>query len=449
MMPNPILKPSVRLKKCANRVLVIENLSGFQRMIMPVEAMMLTLLTGECSRQEITAAMGGFLGYEAARASAFVDKAFAKLEPCIDADGKCSFVPRYEPETFLYEVDLSAKPPRRYETPSEILLSLTHKCNFRCVYCFNGSADCVSNELSTAEWLDVVRQMDEMGVVRAIVSGGEPTMHPGCLEIVRELKRRGILIDFCTNGSAISDELLDVLEGESVQFSLDAGDRDMFKRLTGGMDAYDTVVANLRRVTERGIPLRVKAVMTSWNTDNVAALYDVCAASGVTRLGLAKFELSSGGREDNETQERLALSEAQKASLQDQIEAAKKANPSPMRASAGMSCDVWRDKGDIVTCGAFTQTMIIQPSGDLSCCERMPDVPEMLFGNVRQNTLLELWNQPRISAFFQKRDETVDPKCAQCPHLHGCQTGCFAVKYFRGMRGDELYLRDPRCEINQ
>lgn len=447
-MPNPILKPSVRMKKYTDRVLVMENLSGYQRRILPVEAMLLTLLTGENSKEELTAAIGSFLGYDQEQAAKFTEKTFEKLAPCIDMEGKSKFVPRYEPEAFIYEVDLNAKPPRHYETPSEMLLSLTHKCNFRCVYCFNGSADCVQNELSTEEWLAVVRQMDEMGVLRAVVSGGEPTMHPGYIEIVRELKRRGILIDFCTNGSVISEELLDLLEGENVQFSLDAGDPDMFKRLTGGIDAFSTVTENMRRVTRRGIPLRIKAVMTSWNTDNVAALYNICAECGVTRLGLAKFELSSGGREDNAMQEQLALSEEQKASLQAQIEAAKKANPSSMRAGASLSCDIWREKNDIVTCGAFTQTMIIQPNGDLSLCERMPDVPEMLFGNVRENALVELWNQPRIVEFFKKRDETPDPKCSKCAYLNGCQTGCFAIKYFRGMRGDALYLRDPRCIID-
>jgi len=77
----------------------------------------------------------------------------------------------------------------------------------------------------------------------------------------------------------------------------------------------------------------------------------------------------------------------------------------------------------------------------------MPQVPDMLFGNVRQNTLMELWEQPRITEFFRKREQTSDPKCSVCAYHKDCQTGCFAIKHFEGKRGDDLYLRDPRCQI--
>jgi MoaA/NifB/PqqE/SkfB family radical SAM enzyme len=56
----------------------------------------------------------------------------------------------------------------------------------------------------------------------------------------------------------------------------------------------------MRRVTDRGIQLSVKAVMTSLNAHHVDSLYNACCSCGVADLSLAKFALSSGGRGDND-----------------------------------------------------------------------------------------------------------------------------------------------------
>jgi hypothetical protein len=83
------------MKKYAYRVYVTESLSGFEGMLLPVEAMVLTLLTGEESKEELVAAMGGFLRCDAEKAADYVDKVFEKCATCMDITGKIEFVPRY------------------------------------------------------------------------------------------------------------------------------------------------------------------------------------------------------------------------------------------------------------------------------------------------------------------------------------------------------------------
>jgi radical SAM protein with 4Fe4S-binding SPASM domain len=75
----------------------------------------------------------------------------------------------------------------------------------------------------------------------------------------------------------------------------------------------------------------------------------------------------------------------------------------------------------------------------------MLDVPGMTMGNLRQNTLAELWNLPEIDDFLNNVRNTDDAKCGKCSEFAKCRTGCFALKNYYG---EPQFGKDPRCEIS-
>jgi radical SAM protein with 4Fe4S-binding SPASM domain len=92
----------------------------------------------------------------------------------------------------------------------------------------------------------------------------------------------------------------------------------------------------------------------------------------------------------------------------------------------------------------FLTEMIISSCGDLIGCEKMIDVPGMTIGNIRRNTLSELWRSPEIDKFISNIRNTEDAKCRKCGIFAKCRTGCFAAKnYFV----KPIFGTDPRCEI--
>ena len=83
----------------------------------------------------------------------------------------------------LRTVDLRDKPH-----PAYVVWELTLRCDLRCTHCGSRAGDERPDELTTAEALDVVRQLAEMRTREVVLIGGEAYLHAGFLEVTAALK---------------------------------------------------------------------------------------------------------------------------------------------------------------------------------------------------------------------------------------------------------------------
>ena len=83
-------------------------------------------------------------------------------------------------------------PTPRPGPPLWLLAELTYRCPLHCVFCYN-PVDFAQqqDELSTEDWLQVLRQGRELGAVQLGLSGGEPLVRDDLEVIVSEAKRLG------------------------------------------------------------------------------------------------------------------------------------------------------------------------------------------------------------------------------------------------------------------
>jgi cyclic pyranopterin phosphate synthase len=73
-------------------------------------------------------------------------------------------------------------------TITDLRVSITDRCNYRCVYCRTGNQGAVYSELSIAVYLRAVRVFAELGIEKVRLTGGEPLLRKGLLELVYELR---------------------------------------------------------------------------------------------------------------------------------------------------------------------------------------------------------------------------------------------------------------------
>src|SRR3989338_975878 len=91
--------------------------------------------------------------------------------------------------------------------PVSIHLDPTNRCNISCVFCWMRSHERwglldTSGELSNERLLRLVDEAASLGVVDWVISGGgEPTVRPVPLEVMRRIKRLGMQGDIITNGT--------------------------------------------------------------------------------------------------------------------------------------------------------------------------------------------------------------------------------------------------------
>lgn len=157
-------------------------------------------------------------------------------------------------------------------------ISLTDKCNMRCVYCmpeemfFRPSAELMTRE----ECLRLVRLLVELGVDKIRLTGGEPTVHPDLIPIVRGIHDLGVSnISLTTNGLRLP-ELARPLKAAGlgrVNVSVDTLNAEKFHRITR-WGKLETVMSGIYAAEAAGLtPLKINAVVArGYNEDDVAGL---------------------------------------------------------------------------------------------------------------------------------------------------------------------------------
>lgn len=143
---------------------------------------------------------------------------------------------------------------------------MTEACNYRCKFCFFHR---VGERPATEEDAGrILGRLRSMGIEKINLVGGEPLLHPHIVKICHTAKELGFVVGMTSNGSLITDELLDRLEGSVDWFgiSIDSADEAVEARL--GRGAGDHVARTKEACSllkARGIRLKVNSTITTLN----------------------------------------------------------------------------------------------------------------------------------------------------------------------------------------
>src|SRR5438309_2586170 len=107
--------------------------------------------------------------------------------------------------------------------PLGLLAELTHRCPLGCPYCSNPTRyGPVDEELSGDEWQRVFEEAGAMGVLHALLSGGEPLLRSDLADLVAAARRAGLYTNLITSGLGLTPRRAEGLKRaglDSVQIS--------------------------------------------------------------------------------------------------------------------------------------------------------------------------------------------------------------------------------------
>src|SRR5690348_16976605 len=72
---------------------------------------------------------------------------------------------------------------------TDLRISVTDRCNYKCVYCRTGNEGALYGDLPFADYLRMARVLVGMGIQKIRLTGGEPLLRKGVVEFVRELTK--------------------------------------------------------------------------------------------------------------------------------------------------------------------------------------------------------------------------------------------------------------------
>jgi len=162
---------------------------------------------------------------------------------------------------------------------TDLRLSITDRCNYKCVYCRTGNEGALYGDLPFEDYLRMARVLVGLGIQKIRLTGGEPLLRKGVVEFVRELEKLNpqnsepLDLALTTNGHLLADLAQPLKDAglNRVTVSMDAVDPDRFARITRAPGGYEHMLAGIRAARRAGLwPLKVNCVlMRGFNEDQI------------------------------------------------------------------------------------------------------------------------------------------------------------------------------------
>jgi len=348
----------------------------------------------------------------------------------------------------------------------EVVWDITRRCNLRCLHCYSDSEPRgYDGELDFQECKAVIDDLARFGVVRVLLSGGEPLTHPDFFAIARYATERGLEPMLLTNGTLVHRAAaysLKAIGFSCVEISLDGigGTHDSFRGHPGAFEGALTAFRNCERVGQK---TRFRLTLTSHTIDHLAEILDFLESENIP--GVSFHHLCFSGRG---------------AGLQ-------LVNPERVRSAMDMLLDrikLWQSQGitrEIITVGLPADAVYLQlrtigdhPQRSEEMLQLMKgrscdagsretgaghisssgDVHHNQFwqayslGNVREKPFSRIWTESEDDLLLGLRNPRtrLRGRCAKCQYLDFCG-GDFRVRAAQFF--NDPWAQDPGCYLTQ
>jgi cyclic pyranopterin phosphate synthase len=175
---------------------------------------------------------------------------------------------------------------------TDLRVSVTDRCNYKCVYCRTGNDGAQYAELPVADYLRIVRIFVDLGIEKVRLTGGEPLLRKSLPELVRELAKLRTAVGHApldlaltTNGHLLAGMAQPLKDAglSRVTVSMDAVDPDIFARITRVPGSFHKVLAGIRAAQRVGLgPVKVNCVLLrGFNEDQIIPFAKFARDEGV------------------------------------------------------------------------------------------------------------------------------------------------------------------------
>jgi cyclic pyranopterin phosphate synthase len=199
--------------------------------------------------------------------------------------------------------DLLNGPPRETSLPAvrladkfgrsitDLRVSITDRCNYKCVYCRTGSVGAQFAELSMDDYLRMIRVFVSLGIQKVRLTGGEPLLRKGIVSLVEQLfllrtpEGQPLDLALTTNGHLLAEMAAPLAQAglSRVTVSMDAVDPEIFARITRVPGSFEKVLAGVRAAQRAGLgPVKVNCVLLrGFNDDQIVPFARFARDEGV------------------------------------------------------------------------------------------------------------------------------------------------------------------------
>jgi cyclic pyranopterin phosphate synthase len=165
-------------------------------------------------------------------------------------------------------------------TITDLRVSITDRCNYKCVYCRTGSEGAQFAELAMQDYLRMIRVFVNLGIEKIRLTGGEPLLRKDIVSLVARLAElrtnstaEPLDLAITTNGHLLAQMASPLAQAglSRITVSMDAVDSATFARITRVPGSFEKVLAGVRAAQRAGLgPVKVNCVLLrGFNDDQI------------------------------------------------------------------------------------------------------------------------------------------------------------------------------------
>ena len=324
--------------------------------------------------------------------------------------------------------------------PLWLLCELTYKCPLQCPYCSNPTdIAAYKDELSTDDWIRVMREARAMGAAQIGFSGGEPLVRKDLEVLIAEARKLGFYSNLITSGVGMDEDRIKAFKEaglDHIQISFQASNEEL-NNFLGGTKSFEHKIEMARLVKKYEYPMVLNIVIHRQNIDQMTDILDMVVSLNADYVELASTQYYGWSlhnidqllptREQLERAEKIAHEYQEKHKDQMKI--------------IYVVPDYFEDRPKKCMNGWGNIFLTIAPDGVALPCHSARQLPGLDLPNVRDLSIQDIWNESNDFNKFRGMDWMKEP-CRSCDEKEKDLGGCRCQAYM--MTGDATNA-DPIC----
>lgn len=327
--------------------------------------------------------------------------------------------------------------------PLALIAELTHRCPLHCVYCSNPlELQSRAAELDTQIWSRVFREAAELGVLQIDFTGGEPLARPDLAELIRAARAAGLYVNLITSGLPLDEtRLSSLIEAGLDHFQLSfQGSRDDTANEISGTKSHAQKLRVLEWLKRHRLAVTLNFVIHRRNIDQIEEMLALAEASSATRVEFANVQYYGWAFANCEnllpTREQLTNSIQLLKSAEERLRG-------KIRVEFVVP-DYYAKFPKACMGGWGRKLLLITPNGDALPCHAARVIPGLLFDNVKDRGLRDIWKNSAAFQRFRGEDWMQQP-CRSCDRRAQDFGGCRCQALL--LAGDAA-ATDPVCSLS-
>ena len=313
--------------------------------------------------------------------------------------------------------DIKIKTPdnSQLKAPLRVDLALTYRCNSNCGHCYAGGPR-QTKELSTDEWMKIIRKVRDFEVPNVVFTGGESLMRDDLETLIAGAERLGIVTGLITNGRLLTKERVASLKKAGLdyaQITIESPDPEIHNAMCR-VECFDETVAGIRN-TIGEIYTTTNTTITTANKDTVVDLVPFLHKLGIKRFGMnAIIRAGRGVEAEGVTYEELKVLLPEVIAKAEQLgmeflwyTPTKYHKMNPVEMGLGVKA-----------CSAARITLAVEPDGGVIPCQSYFKP----IGNALTDEFPTIWETELAKCL--REHKFASEKCLKCIQFTMCGGGC-------------------------